>query len=84
MAKFSQDVLAKIARKPGGIEVDDVELVLADPERDFPSRSPGSNRHIYSRHIGGRLLLVIVEPDDREEVVTAYYPTPHQRRRTDA
>ena len=79
MAKISQKVRAKLHRK--GIEVDDVELVLADPERGpEPSRAPGSERQIYSRHISGRLLLVFVEPFDHEEVVTAYYPPPPKRR----
>jgi hypothetical protein len=73
MAKFSEKVLAKLARKP--VDIDDVEAVLANPERDFPSRAPGSNRHIYSRHINNRLLLVVFEPYDHEEVVTAYYTT---------
>lgn len=72
MATLSEKVLAKLARK--GIERDDVELVLDDPERDFPSRAPGSDRHIYSRHVGKRLLLVVVESFDHNEVVTAYYP----------
>ena len=69
----------KLARK--GIELDDVELVLADPERDFPSRT--TDRHIYSRQVGGRLLLVVVEPFDHGEVVTAYYPLP-KRKQSDA
>lgn len=77
MAEFSEKVLTKLARR--GIEPDDVELVLADPEQDFASRS--SDRHIYSRHIGGRLLLVVVEPFDHEEVVTAYYPLPERPQR---
>ncbi len=76
MAKFSEIVLDKLARK--GIERDEVELVLADPERDFASRAPGSDRHIYSRHVGKRLLLVVVESFDHDEVVTAYYPPPRR------
>jgi len=81
MAKFSEKVLAKLARKP--VAVDDVEYVLANPERNFPSRAHGSDRHIYSRHVDGRLLLVVVEPFDHEEVVTAYYlllPRPQRKR----
>jgi hypothetical protein len=79
MATISEKVLSKLNRK--GIEVDEVELVLANPERGFPSRSPGSDRHIYSRHVGGRLLLVVVESFDHDEVVTAYAPSPIQPKR---
>jgi hypothetical protein len=40
---------------------------------------------IYSRHVGNRVLLVIVEPYDHEEVVTAYYaPPPRKRRKRNA
>ena len=79
MPTFSGTVRAKLGRK--GIEPDEVELVLADPERDFKSRAPGSDRHIYSRHVGKRLLLVVVEPFDHNEVVTAYYPVPERNPR---
>jgi hypothetical protein len=79
MAKFSEKVLANLARKP--VEVEDVEAVLANPERDFSSRAHDS--HVYSRHIDKRLLLVVVEPDDHEEVITAYYTTPKRPRRHD-
>ena len=85
MAKFSEKVLTKLARKP--VEVEDVESVLANPERDFPFRAPGSDRHIYSRHIDNRLLLVVVEPHDHEEVVspriTHYHRDPRESEMPD-
>jgi hypothetical protein len=56
------------------------------PERGpEPSRARGSDRMIYSRHVGNRVLLVIVERYDHEEVVTAYYaPPPRKRRKRNA
>ena len=78
MAKFSDRVLAKLARKR--IERYEVELDLADPERGpEPLRARGSDRMIYSRRVGSRVLLVFVEPYDHEEVVTAYYAPPPRK-----
>jgi len=79
MPKFSATVLSKLARK--GIEPDEVELVLTDPERNFKSKAQGSDRHIYSRFVGKRLLLVVVESFDHDEVVTAYYPLTKGKQR---
>jgi hypothetical protein len=70
MAHFCDHVLQQMALR--GVERDEVELVLADPERDFPARE--TDRHFYSRHIGGRLILVAVEPYDHEELVTVITP----------
>jgi hypothetical protein len=73
MATFVDYALSQMAVR--GIGRDDVELVLVDPEDSFPSRER-PYRHIYSRHIGGRLLYVIVEPDDHDCVVNAFWPSP--------
>jgi hypothetical protein len=81
-ADFSTATDAPYARSQmamRGIERDDVELVLADPEADFPSREP-PYRHIYSRHIGARLLYVLVESFDHDCVVNAFWPSPQGRR----
>jgi hypothetical protein len=71
MAEFTDYALWKMAQR--GIDRDDVELVLADPEGGFQSREE-PYRFIYSRHIGGRLLYAVVEPDDHECVVNAFWP----------
>jgi hypothetical protein len=60
-----------------GIEQEDAELVLADPDADFPSDT--SNRHCYIRTVGGRLIQVVVESFDHEQVVTAYEKTRNQQ-----
>jgi hypothetical protein len=77
MAEFTDYALWKMGQR--GIERDDVELVLAHAEHDFPSRE--SRRHVYARHIGARLLLVLVEPYDHNLVVNAYWPIPKGTRR---
>ena len=76
MARFTDYALWKMDQR--GMEQDDVELVLADPECDFPSRE--SPRHIYARRIGGRRLYVLVEPYDHDCVVNAFIPRPEDRR----
>lgn len=68
MATFSDYALWKMAVR--GIAREDVELVLADPDDDFPSST--SDRHCYVRHIGERRIQVVVESFDHEQVVTAY------------
>lgn len=75
MVEFTDYALWKMACR--GIDRDDVELVLADPECDFPSRN--SHRHIYSRHVGGELLYVYVEPYDHECVVNVFEPRSKER-----
>ena len=74
MAHFSDYALWKMSMR--GIERDEVELVLADPEWDEASQQ--SERHVYGRSVGGRNLLVIVEPYDHTFVVNAYRPTPRE------
>jgi hypothetical protein len=78
MVEFSDYALWKMSQR--GIERDDVRLVLADPECQFPSRELPL-RHIYRRHIGGRLIYVVVEPFDHRQVVTVFLP-PRQNRRS--
>lgn len=78
MASFTDYALWKMAQR--GIDRDDVELVLVDPECGFQSRKE-PHRFIYSRHIGGRLLYVVVEPDDHECVVNAFWPDQEGRNR---
>jgi hypothetical protein len=68
VAVFSHYALWKMAVR--GIEREDVELVLADPDDEFPSSTP--DRHCYVRRIGSRHIQVIVESFDHELVVTAY------------
>lgn len=68
MAVFSNYALWKMSMR--GIEREDVELVLANPDDDFPSST--SNRHCYVRHIGSRRIQVVVESFNHERVVTAY------------
>jgi hypothetical protein len=68
MAVFSNYALWKMSVR--GIEREDVELVLADTDDDFPSST--SNRHCYVRQIGSRRIQVVVESFDHERVVTAY------------
>ena len=75
MARFTDYALWKMNVR--GIERDYVELVLADPECDFSSRN--SERHIYSRHVGGQLLYVYVEPYDHECVVNVFEPRSRDR-----
>jgi hypothetical protein len=60
-----------MAQRGIDIDRDDVELGLADPEDGFSSREE-PYRFIYSRHIGGRLLYVVVEPYDLACVVNAF------------
>ncbi len=71
MAKFSNYALWKMGMR--GISRDDVELVLADADADFPSKT--SPRHCYVRNIGNRRIQVVVEPSDHQQVVTAYEKT---------
>lgn len=68
MAKFSNYALWKMSVR--GIAREDVELVLADSDDDFPSST--SERHCYVRDIGERRIQVVVESFDHEQVVTAY------------
>lgn len=68
MATFSGYALWKMSLR--GIDRDDVELVLADPDDDFPSAT--SDRHCYVRVVHGRLIQVVVESFDHDKVVTAY------------
>jgi hypothetical protein len=68
LAVFSNYALWKMAVR--GIEREDVELVLANPDDDFPSST--SDRHCYVRRIGSRHIQVVVESFDHERVVTAY------------
>ncbi len=56
MAKYTDYALSQMAVR--GIDPEDVELVLADPEWEGPSREP-PYRHLYSRNIGGRRLVVV-------------------------
>ena len=78
MTTFTYYAMTLMAAR--GIDRDDVELVLADPEWDGRSREP-PYRHLYSRHIGGRRLLVVVEPDNHDCVVNSFWPLPKERRR---
>jgi hypothetical protein len=78
MARFIDYALEQMAVR--GIDRDDVENVLADPEDEEFSREP-PYRYLYWRQIGGRRLLVVVEPDDRDCVVNAFWPPPPKRRR---
>jgi hypothetical protein len=71
MARFTEYALFQMAAR--GIDRDDVENVLADPEDEGISREPPYRYH-YWRQIGRRRLQVVVEPDDRECVVNAYWP----------
>jgi hypothetical protein len=70
MAEFCDYALWKMAVR--GIERDEVELVLADPDWDEPSSE--SPRHIYARRVAGRAVCVAVEPFDHRQVVTAFLP----------
>lgn len=76
MARFTDYALWKMDQR--GIDRDDVELVLADPECDFPSRE--SSRHIYARTVGRRRIYVLVEPYDHDCVVNAFEPRPRDLR----
>ena len=76
MAEFTPYALSQMAVR--GIDRDDVERVLADPKDEGPSREP-PYRYLYSRQIGGRRLLVVVEPYDHDCVVNAYWPEPKGR-----
>jgi hypothetical protein len=78
MARFIEYALSQMAVR--GIDRDDVENVLADPDDEGFSRE-WPYRYLYWRQIGGRRLLVVVEPDDRECVVNAYWPPPKGRRK---
>lgn len=78
MAAFTDYALSQMAVR--GIDRDDVELVLGDPDCEGPSREP-PYRHLYSRQIGGRRLLVVVEPYDHECVVNSFWPPPKGRRK---
>ena len=73
MLSFSDSALWKMAMR--GIERDDVELVVADPEWEGDSREP-PHRYLYRRLIHGRLIYVVVEPDDRNQVVTVFIDDP--------
>ena len=73
MAVFSYYALWKLAMR--GIDRDDVELVLADPQCDFASPT---GRHCYVRTVGNRLIQVVVESFDHDQVVTAYEKSPRE------
>jgi hypothetical protein len=77
MARFTDYALWKMAMR--GIERDEVELILSDPEREFASSE--SARHIYGRHVGGRLLYAVVEPFDHQLVVTVFVPDQEDSRK---
>ncbi len=68
MAKFSDYALWKMAMRD--ITREEAELVLAEPDEDFPSQT--SDRHCYVRGIDNRRIAVVVESFDHEEVVTAF------------
>lgn len=68
MAKFSDYASWRMAIRD--ISEEEVELVLADPDDEFPSTT--SDRHCYVRDIDQRRIQVVVEPFDHEEVVTVY------------
>jgi hypothetical protein len=71
MATFTDYALRQMSIR--GIDRDDVELVLGDSDDDFPSKE-SPYRHIYARRITGRLLYVVVEPEDHDCVVNAFGP----------
>jgi hypothetical protein len=74
VAQFSEYALWKMAIR--GITRDDVELVLLDPDEQFPSST--SERHCYVRALGDRRIQVVVEPYDHQHVVTAYEKRPSE------
>lgn len=70
MAEFSPHALFKMAVR--GISRDDVELVLADPDGGFTSRSTG--RPCLVREVDNRMIHVVLEPPDNDYVVAVFVP----------